>query len=90
MYEPIKRELEKDIWIRVLFAVFFFFIAFIVRMLIIITAVLQIASNFIWKTPNNNLTNFGNLISVYFYEVMQFITYSSDKKPFPFSPWPHV
>ena len=88
MDAPNREELDKNIWTRVLFVLLYFFIAFIVRMLIVLTAVLQIASNIIWKTPNYNLTSFGNMISTYLYEVMQFITYNTDKRPFPFSPWP--
>jgi hypothetical protein len=82
------KDLDDTFWTRGLFVVLFFVIAYIVRVLILITAILQIISHLFWKKANENLSLFGNNISLYFYEIMQFITYNTDKKPFPFSPWP--
>jgi hypothetical protein len=37
---------------------------------------------------NANLRQFGASLSRYTYQLMLYLTYNTDDKPFPFGPWP--
>jgi len=39
-------------------------------------------------TPNSQLLVLGQSLSVYIYQIVQFLTFSSDEHPYPFSDWP--
>jgi hypothetical protein len=36
---------------------------------------------------NENIVNFGRSLSIYEYHILLFLTFSTEKLPFPFSPW---
>jgi hypothetical protein len=36
---------------------------------------------------NENIVNFGLILSIYEYHILLFLTFSTEKLPFPFSPW---
>ena len=40
------------------------------------------------KKPNENLLSFSIKLRNYLSQIIDFVTYSSDLKPFPFSPFP--
>ena len=40
------------------------------------------------KKPNENLVSFSKKISSYIYQIINFITYSSDERPWPFNAFP--
>jgi len=37
---------------------------------------------------NEPLLKLGTNLSTYFYQIIQFQTFNTEEKPFPFSPWP--
>jgi hypothetical protein len=37
---------------------------------------------------NQHLRRFGHSLSTYIYDVLKFLCYSSEEKPFPFADWP--
>lgn len=78
----------KDRWIRGAYIVLFFIIAYILRLLIMAVGILQFLSNVIFEKSNTKLLNFGQSLSIYAYDIIRFISYNSDQKPYPFSAWP--
>lgn len=88
MNTQIRSQFDKELWQRILFVLLFFVIAYVVRFVILIISLIQFVFLFTLKAPNKNLSSLGTMISLYFYEVMQYLNFSTEKPPFPFSPWP--
>ncbi len=69
--------------------------------MLLYAAVLQLASLVMWALvavqflfslvtgeDNQHLRRFGHSLSTYIYDVLKFLCYSSEDKPFPFADWP--
>jgi hypothetical protein len=53
-------------------------------------AVVVIQFGFVLITGDRNqkLLDFGASLSKFIYQILQFVTFNSEDKPFPFSDWP--
>ena len=40
-------------------------------------------------SDNKNLRNFGQSLASWIFQIMQFLTFNSNSKPFPFDDWPN-
>ena len=74
-------------WKRIFLMLFFFVIAGIVRVLVWIVILLQLFTVLFSGYPNSNILSFGRSLSAYMYHLLMFLTFNTDKLPFPFSPW---
>lgn len=76
-------------WVRgltmLMFVLFFYYVG-----VYLIIAVVAIQFGFVVGTGNLNeqLLQFGRSLSIYVYDVVSYLTYNSDEKPFPFNDWP--
>ena len=89
----MKEELKENIlqpsqWIRVLYMVLFFIICWVIEIVLIVVVIGQALFSIITGKDNENLRSFGKSLSYYIYQILQFLTYNSEQKPFPFSDWP--
>jgi len=80
---------SKSQWLRALFMVLFIVINYFVRFIIIAIALFQFIIVLMSAKKNNNLLKFGKSLSTYSYQIMLYITYNSEDKPFPFGNWPN-
>lgn len=76
-------------WLRgffiVLYAILFYQVALVV---ILAVAVLQFGFMVFTGKLNEYLLSLSETLSIYSYQIISYITYHSDRKPFPFSAWP--
>jgi hypothetical protein len=79
----------KEKWFRGLYIVLFFFIGYIVGCLITLISVFQFVCNLILKDTNKYLLDFSKNLNLYFYQILGYVTYNTEQKPYPFSPWPN-
>ena len=84
----IKDELCCTIWWRGLYILLFAVLWGFTKWLLIGITVLQFAAVAIKGERNSTLRSFGQSISLYLYQIAQFVTFNSEERPFPFSPWP--
>lgn len=84
----IKNLKSESRWLRLLFMVIFYFVAYLAAMAIALIAIIQAIHGFIKGSPNTRLLALSGGLNYYFYQVFQYITYNSDQKPYPFSDWP--
>ena len=84
-----KRKIADEL-IRGAFMVLFLVAARLVSVLVVLIALFQFLCALIVKKPNRNARRFGKDLSYYLAEIVQFMSYSTEKKPWPFSPWPQV
>jgi hypothetical protein len=88
MQQEINDNLKKiNTWKRIFFILVFAVIVGLVRVLLWAIVLLQIASALLTGEPNKNILNFGKKLSAYLYHILLFLTYNTDKLPFPFEDW---
>ena len=80
-----KRDFTDDL-MRALFMIIFFVAARFVAVLVAFIALFQFICTLITRKPNENVKDFGKDLSVYAAEIIEFLTYGTDRKPWPFSP----
>jgi len=82
------RLLSVDHWLRFAFMVLFILILSVVSYLIIGLVILQFFWALIAGEGNDKLRDFGSSVSSYILQVLRFLTYNTNTKPFPFADWP--
>lgn len=75
-------------WQRVLFVVLFWLIFYVAQMVVAAVAFLQCVFVLITDKPNQHLLKFGASLSKYVHDIVAFITFNSDQRPFPFMDFP--
>jgi len=91
MSENIKDSLTTgETWIRGLYLLLFLIIYSIVEIVAFAIVVLQFIFLLFTREPNDRLLEFGDDVTVYIYQIWQFLTLNSDERPFPFAPWPYA
>ena len=74
--------------LKALYLILFYFIGYVVWILTVAISVFQFFYSIFLKHPNQNLLDFGKSLNQYLYEIVRFISFNTDTKPYPFSPWP--
>lgn len=77
-----------DTWKRGLFILIFAVIYSIAEVVLGAIVLFQFGSQLFTGRTNDKLYGFSRGLTAYFYQLVQFFTYRSDLKPFPFSEWP--
>lgn len=77
-----------DHWTRLFLIIVYFFVKRIVDFFIMVLAAVQFLFMTLTSSPNPNLLDFSKSLSTFAYQIMLFVTYASNERPFPFSPWP--
>ena len=80
---------SKPTWLRLIFMVVFYALASLASLVLTFVVVL----GFLWVLftgeKNRQLQDVGQGIASYVYQVVRYLTYNSDEKPFPFeAKWP--
>jgi hypothetical protein len=75
-------------WMRLLFMLLFAAILYVASVVVWVLVAIQFLFSLITGEDNKSLRRFGHSLSTYIYDVLKFLCYSSEEKPFPFSDWP--
>lgn len=81
---------SQDAWLRGLFMLVFVLILSLAKVVGYAVVVLQFLFTVITGQTNENLRHFGAVLSLYIFQVWRYLTYNSELKPFPFTPWPEL
>ena len=88
--KDIKKESSsRDTWIRAGFILIFAIIYGISKIVIWSVVIFQLFSLLITRQTNSQLRSFSQSLSVFVYQLLQYVMFNSDEKPFPFSEWPN-
>ena len=88
MDEELNYNLKQvDTWKRIAFILIFVIIIGVVRTLLWVVVLLQIASALLTGNANQNILSFGQKLAAYTYHILLFLTFNADEIPFPFSDW---
>lgn len=75
-------------WLRLVFMLLFAAILQLASLVMWILVAVQFVFSLITGEDNQHLRRFGHSLSTYIYDVLKFLCYSSEEKPFPFADWP--
>src|SRR5690606_31398750 len=75
-------------WLRILIMVFFAVVTWVLGIIFTVLVVAQALFSLVTGRDNPNLRQLGGALSLYFYQVLRFLVYRSDFRPFPFAPFP--
>ena len=79
---------SRNAWVRGLFMLLFIFLMGVAKLVMLIVVVMQFFVVLFTAQTNDNLVRFGKSLSGYQYQIMLFLTYNSEIKPFPVGDWP--
>ena len=75
-------------WTRGLFILLFALIYGIAEVVVTAVIAFQFCYTLVTGTSNRQLRDFGQDLSTFIYQIMLYLTYNSEDKPYPFGPWP--
>ena len=77
-----------DVWTRGLFIVIYAVIFYFLFALIWLVVIFQFLMKLITTELNGQLLDFSDSLNKYVSQILFYITFKSEERPFPFSPWP--
>ena len=81
----------KDIssrWTRLLYMILFALLFKAAEFVMWMVVVIQLAVTLATGSPIERLQRFGKQLSIYVYSLWLYLTYNTEKTPFPFADWP--
>lgn len=89
MNQELKQRLTaREVWVRGLYMLLFAFIYSMVELVVFAVVVIQFVFKLFTGDTNERLLGFGGSLSRYVYQVLLFLTFNTEDKPFPFDEWP--
>lgn len=87
-------DLEKNVksrttWLRLFFMIILAFLYTLSRFVIAAVVIIQFFHVLLQGVKNESLLSFGHSLAIYSYEVVDYLTFNREEKPYPFdSSWP--
>jgi hypothetical protein len=81
---------SESFWLRSLFMLFFFIVYRIVDIAVFLVAISQWFYVLLTGDSNSSLSRFASSLAKYVAQIIGYLSYSLEEKPFPFSDWPTV
>mgnify|MGYP000394344583 CR=1 FL=1 len=75
-------------WLRLVFMLVFSVLLQVAGVVMWVLVSLQFLFSLFTGSDNQPLRKLGHSVSQFVYQTLQFLTYNSEEKPFPFSDWP--
>lgn len=89
MDEQLKSNLTSSKhWVRLVYMLLFSFFLYIASFVVALLVVVQFVFALITGSDNGKLRQLGSSASLYIKDVLMFLTFNSEHKPFPFADWP--
>jgi hypothetical protein len=87
--ETKKNLMEKNTWSRGLYMLLFIVVDSFVRLAIQLIALVQFVLSLVTSGPNPKLVELGQSLSKFAFQIMMFVTYNANARPYPFDEvWP--
>jgi len=89
----IKEQLKNNLtsgsaWLRGFFMLLYTMIGMIALFIAVVVILFQFGSVLLTGKPNEPLFPFGKSLSTYISQILLYLTYNTETKPFPLSHWP--
>jgi hypothetical protein len=77
-----------DTWLRGLFIIIYGIVFYVLFWIIWLVVIFQFIMKVITGGLNENVMNFSGGLTRYAYQILNYVTFQSEERPWPFSPWP--
>lgn len=89
MSDDLVRNLKQpSAWLRVLFMAGFVIALYVAGVILLVLMLAQIVFSLLTGEDNSNLRRLGAGLATYVSQILAFLTYNTEQKPFPFLPFP--
>lgn len=86
--DTVKQNISnKNQWLRILYMILFAVILYLVMLLVSVVVIVQLLFALLTGKPNDDIADFATDLSQYVYRIVAFLTYTDDRRPFPFNNW---
>ena len=75
-------------WLRILYMLVFYFVAKLAFMLVVLITILQAITKLVTGHIMESVVEFSQSLNSYILQIINFLTFHTEEKPFPFSDWP--
>lgn len=75
-------------WIRLAYMLIFALLLHLAGLVMWVLCALQFLFALITGKDNGNLRSLGNSIGMFIHQALDFVSYNTEQKPFPFAAWP--
>ena len=79
---------QPSVWVRIILMFAFAVVLYPVFLVLLVLMIAQMLFVIITGESNANLRSLGIALSAYIFQIVQFMSYVTDTKPFPFSDFP--
>ena len=79
---------QSSVWVRIILMLVFALVLYPVFLVLLVLMIAQMLFVIITGESNANLRSLGVALSAYVFQIVQFMSYVTDTKPFPFSDFP--
>ena len=86
--ETKSRLTDKNIWVRGVYMLVYAVAYGVAEAVVTLVVIFQFLTALITGSVNDALHKFGMNLSAYLLQILQFQTFNSELRPFPFSDWP--
>ncbi len=91
MNETLKSSLtSRETWMRLVYMILFVVVFNVAELVVAFVVLVQVAIKLFTGEANQQLAGFGDGLAQYFRQIIAFLTFHSEDKPFPFAPWPQA
>ncbi len=91
MNQALKSNLTNgQTWMRLVYMIVFAAVFGVAGMVVAFVVLAQFAFKLFGGEVNPRLAEFGDGLASYFRQMIAFLTFHTDDKPFPFAPWPQT
>ena len=80
---------RRGIWLRLVYMVVFIVSFNVAELVTFAVAAFQFLTSLFTGQPNDRLTQFGQNLARYLQQIVTYLTFATEDKPFPFAPWPN-
>jgi len=89
MDDDLKQNLTRgSTWTRVLYMVLFGVAFYVAEIVLVVVALVQLVAKLISGATLAQLDRFGAQLAAYMRQLVAYLTFASETKPFPLAPWP--
>ena len=89
MHKDLKKMISaKETWLRALYMILFIIIFTVARFIVWIVIAIQFLMTLFTGKLHYKTLDFSSRLNAYIYQMLEFLTYNSETKPYPFSAWP--
>lgn len=87
--DEIKENIKsQDTWLRLLFIVIYSAVLWLASIVLAFVVILQFLSVLFTRSTQSNLLSFGGSLAEFVRQVVAYMTFNTEHKPFPFGDWP--